>query len=288
VHTFHAKPTIFGGLNTYLQPKPLLMSTITGLGHAFIEGGYTRTLSALGYRLALRKNAAVIFQNPDDMQFFLERGWLSPSKAKLIHGSGVDTSEFRPNNGNNRANDPVRVLMVTRLIWQKGVREYVAAAEALKEAYPEAQFYLAGEWDEEHPDGIPREWIQSSVSRGSIKFLGYLEKMPEELRRADIFVLPSYREGLPRVLLEASACGLPVITTDTPGCRDAVLDGVTGILIPSRDHRALAEAIRKLIESPNLRKQMGQQGRGLIEDRHDIKAITGQYLDLYASLGVGI
>jgi glycosyltransferase involved in cell wall biosynthesis len=161
-------------------------------------------------------------------------------------------------------------------------------AEALKEAYPEAQFYLAGEWDEAHPDGIPKEWIQSSVSRGSIKFLGYLEKMPEELRRADIFVLPSYREGLPRVLLEASASGLPVITTDTPGCRDAVLDGVTGILIPPRDHQALAEAIRKLIESPNLRKQMGQQGRGLIEDRHDIKAITGQYLDLYASLGVGI
>jgi glycosyltransferase involved in cell wall biosynthesis len=299
VHLFHAKPTILGGLAHYTSQKSTLVNTITGLGHAFIVSGSTRSLSAGGYRAALRQSKAVIFQNPDDLQLFTGQGWVRPAQAHLIIGSGVDIEKYYPSSEEAPAQDrhrtipaPVsgmgapRILMATRLLWQKGVREYVEAARLVRQQIPSARFDLAGEWDPQHPDAVDQGWISQAVQLGQINFLGYLDDLPEQLRATDLFILPSYREGVPRVLMEAAASGVAVIATDAPGCREAVRHGETGLLVAPQDSQALADAILDLLRQPARLRQMGQAGRQMAVAQFDIQAITEQYFSLYQKLGL--
>jgi len=287
IHHFQAKPILFGNLVARMFPAARVVNTITGLGHAFVAGGLARHLAAAGYGLFLSRSEATIFQNPDDWQLSLDEDWLPADKAHVIVSSGVDLDSFRPRdvepNGSAR-----RVLMVGRLLWEKGVKEFVTAARQVKGQFPHVRFQLAGEWDPIHPDAVNRSWIESAVADGCIEFLGYLDDMPRQLRRSDLFVLPSYREGAPRVVLEAAASGLPVITTDVPGCRETVLDGETGFLIPPKDSEALAGALSRLLSDSTLRRQMGAAAREHAERKFDVHLITERYLSVYRDLGIEI
>ena len=288
IHHFNAKPIILGTLAAWLAGCGSVVNTITGLGHAFIRGGLTYYLAVAAYNVFLSRSKATIFQNPDDWRLFVQRGWVPAPLARLIASSGVDTLHFRPVVARRAPAGSPRVLMVARLLWQKGVGEFIEAAELVKEIYPAASFELAGEWDPVHPDAVDEKWIQSAAGSGIIEFLGYVTAMERQLPVRDIFVLPSYREGAPRVLLEAAACGLPVVTTDVPGCRDVVVEGVTGLLVPPRDSQALARAIIKLLQNPELRRQMGRAGRQRVEANFDVGAVTHKYLALYRELGIAV
>lgn len=288
IHHFHVKPVIMGNFAARFVPKAKVVNNIEGLGYAFVEGGFTRSLAELGYRLFLSRSDMTIFLNPDDLVLFYQKRWVTEDKANLIISTGVNIDRFAPLKSQKRLENP-RVLMASRLLWQKGIREFVEAARIVKAQQTNVQFQLAGEMEDVHPDAVSSMWLNRVVNQGTIEFLGYVTDMPGQLRRSSIFVLPSYyREGVPRVLLEAAACGIPVITTDVPGCRETVVDGETGFLVPPQDAVALSEALSKLLSDPSMRKRMGRQGRELVEEKFDKRVITEKYLDVYRDIGLDL
>ncbi|MCO6439704.1 MAG: glycosyltransferase family 4 protein [Nitrococcus mobilis] len=290
VHHFHAKPIIFGSIVAGgTQPKPVTINTVTGLGHAFVNGGAVRSLAAVGYRLALRNADVTVFQNRDDLELFVTRQWVRRPNTRLIVGSGVDTGRFRMAELDSGSRSGAKVIMVGRLIWQKGIREFIEAARRLKARRQDVEFILAGEEDPVHPDAVPMSWLEEQCRSGAVTFAGYVRQIDSLLREADIFVLPSYyREGVPRVALEAAACGVPTVAADVPGTREAVRDGETGYLVPAKNVEALTQRIEDLLENPERRRAMGRRARLLVEGDFDIKAITQRYIDTYNAVGVEI
>lgn len=289
VHHFHAKPIIFGSIAARgAQPKPVTINTVTGLGHAFVNGGAVRSLAAVGYRLALRNADVTVFQNRDDLELFVARQWVRRSDTRLIVGSGVDTGRFCMNEFDSSACSGAKVVMVGRLIWQKGIREFVEAAIRLKARRQDVEFILAGEEDPIHPDAVPMSWLEEQCRSGAVTFAGYVRQIDSLLREAAIFVLPSYREGVPRVVLEAAACGVPTVAADVPGTREAVRDGETGYLVPAKNVAALIQRIEDLLANPGRRRAMGRRARLLVEGNFNIKAITQCYIDTYNAVGVEI
>lgn len=289
IHHFHAKPILFGSLASSFVPDAKIVNTVTGLGHAFIHKGLTYVIASIGYKSLLSKSSMTIFQNSDDWKLFLEKGWINKEKSQIIMSSGVNIKRFHPNINTSEKKEIPRVLMVSRLLWQKGVREFVEAAEIIKQKNYAVNFELGGEWDLVHPNAVNQDWVKQAENQGIIKFIGYVKDMEKELCYTDIFVLPSYyREGFPRVLLEASACGVPIVTVDVPGCREAVVDGETGKLVPPRNSKALAQSIFELLMDNSLREKMGRAGRERIEREFDIKIITDKYLDLYRKIGLNL
>ena len=254
-------------------------SMVTGLGYTFIGGRgarqrvigrFARTL----YRAATKANAVVIFQNPDDLTDFVDAGCLSdPAKARLVNGSGVDLTYFTPA---PLPGEPV-FLMVSRLLGNKGVREYAAAARRLIGEGRKARFQLAGFIDE-GLDGISPHELQQWITDG-IEYLGHLDDVRPALRAASVCVLPSYREGTPRSVLEAMAMGRAIVTTDEPGCRETVVDGVNGLLVPARDENKLAQAMAELIDHPQRRAAMGAQSLELARAKYDVKTVNAVLLN---------
>ena len=287
VHHFHAKPVIMGSLaaaKSQGRNPPLIINTITGLGFPFGKRGLARFFAGIGYHLSLRHSAATIFQNPDDLDLFLRKGWVKNDNARLLIGSGVDTERFKPI-PNVSSRDSPRVLMVARLLRQKGIQEFIEAAEKVKQNFPQARFQLAGEWQESHPDAYPREKIEHAAQTGTIEFLGFLRQIEAVLPQVDIFLMPSYyREGVPRALLEAASCGLPVIGADVPGTRDVIVDGETGFLVPTRDSQALADRVEELLSDPALCIRLGAASREWVKEHCDLKVVTEKQLDIYRSL----
>ncbi|MBN7797780.1 glycosyltransferase family 4 protein [Parahaliea mediterranea] len=286
VHNFHAKPVILGTLvgKSKRNGSPAVVNTITGLGHAFIKGGWLSKLAGIGYRMAVPRCDATIFQNRDDRELFISNAWVREEISHLIIGSGVDLSRFRMQQ-ESLENCPLVILMVGRLIWQKGVAEFAAVAERITKLNPEVKFYWAGELDKVHPDAVPESWVQSQTS---FTFLGKVTDIPERLQHADIMLFPSYREGVPRALLEAAASGVPIAAFDVPGVREVVSDGVNGYLVPLHDIDRLTKSVSKLIEDASIRQQFGVAGRNMAEASFDICAIQKQHLSLYRELGVEI
>ena len=287
VHHFHAKPVALGTAAAALFSKAKIVNTITGLGHAFIKGGLTYHLSKWAYRAVLRFSHAVIFLNRDDLALFVHRGWVSADRSRLIVSSGVDTSRFRPLDQPEHSEEP-RILMISRLLWQKGIAEFIAAASTVKERIPNARFQLAGEWDLAHPDAVSSEAIEKAVSDGSIEFLGYVDHVEKILPSSTLLVHPSYREGVPRVLVEAAACGVPAVAFDVPGCREAIVDGVTGVLVKERSAKALAAAIATLLLNDDSRRALAGAARSIATTKFDIRAVTHRTLDVYRELGLTI
>lgn len=288
IHHFHAKPVILGSIAAHLanEVQARVVNTITGLGYAFSKGGMVRWLASLGYRLALPWSAATIFQNSDDRDLFLNKGWVPESRARLIISSGVDCVHYCPPHS-GLENDRPRVLMVGRLLHQKGIQEFIDAARIVKQNFPGVRFQLAGEREPSHPDAVPDEMINKAVNEGVIEELGYTTNLHEIFPYTYVFVFPSYyREGVPRVVLEAAACGVPTVGADVPGTREAVVDGKTGYLVPSKDSTALSERIGRLLGDENLRRDMGMAARAMVEDRFDVDVITRQQLDVYWDVGV--
>lgn len=287
IHLFHAKPILIGSLSALPYPAGKVVVSITGLGHGFYGGKWLARIYAKAFRVCLLRADVVTFQNSNDLFHFKSQKIVPPYKTRLIKGSGVDLEIFKPTSCEERDDHNLTVLMASRLHWQKGVREYVEAARLVRASSSNVRFQLAGEWDEQHPDGVRREW-QEQLERAGVEFLGYIEDMPQYLPRVDILVHPSYGEGMPRIVLEASACGLPVITTHAPGCREAVLDGITGMLVPVKDSQALAQAILTLTSDAELRRRLGESGRAFVEEHFDIHKITQQTMQIYRELGLSV
>jgi len=275
---FAIKPNIWGTL-TGARLGARCTMVITGLGYVFLGRRHlvhavVQRIARRLYRMATAKAAAVAFQNPDDLADFVAAGCLAdPSKAFLIDGSGVDVDEFRPE---PLPQVPV-FLMLTRLLRAKGIDEYANAANALRGRFPDARFLLAGPL-ETGPDAFSSADVHSWSDRG-LEYLGSFDDVRPVIARCSIFVLPSWREGTPRSVLEAMAMGRPIVTTDAPGCRETVVDGLNGRFVPVRDAAALAEAMEELAGDPEMRLAMGQQGRRIAEERYAVEKVNVALLD---------
>ncbi len=271
------KPCIWGSLAARAEGVESA-SLVTGLGFAFIPGkGLIRRsvgqLSRTLWRWATAANRAVIFQNPDDQSDFLDAGALAdPGKARLVNGSGVDLAHFQP----APLPEDARFLMIARLLGNKGVREYARAATQLLQAGSKARFALAGYFDE-GPDGIAPDELAKWTAAG-LDYLGPLDDVRPAIAAASVYVLPSYREGTPRTVLEAMAIGRAVITTDAPGCRETVQHGQTGLLVPVQDVAATAAAMRQLAGDPELRAQMGTAGLVYCRERYAVERVNAAML----------
>lgn len=271
---FHALPTAAA------VAVPRRVAMITGLGHAFIAHGVRAWLLRVAatklYRSAMRCATTVFFQNPDDRDEFLTRRLLpTSSDVRICRGSGVDLARFEtvepPRSG------PV-FLMVSRLLGEKGVREFVEAARIVRRADPRCRFRIAG-WIDSNPSAITREELDAWIVRGDVEYAGRLDDVRGELAAANVFVLPSYREGTPKSVLEAMAVGRPVITTDVPGCRETVVEGVNGLIVPARDARALAAACLELAANQSRRTEMGRASRALAEAKFDVRQVNASIIE---------
>jgi len=283
IHFITIKPVIIGGIAAHLLGATKIVFSISGLGYIFSSSGIKsiiRRLSiAVCYRIALSHNHfKIIFQNQQDLFTVVKMAKIPCSKCILIPGSGVDLSEYFP--AEPLPVQPI-VLFPSRLLISKGIREFVRASQLV----PGVRFVVAGQLDLENRDCIQRQELDNWVSHGIIEYHGYSERVADLINKSSIVVLPSYYgEGLPKVLIEAAACGRPIITTDHPGCRDAIEPGITGLLVPVRDAGALANAIRELLDNPDRRISMGLAGRALAERKFDIKQVVQTHLDIYAEL----
>jgi len=269
------KPVIYGGIAAWLARVPSQNSLITGLGYFFVESSgkpsFLKRLVCTLYRVGLSRANKVFFQNPDDEALFFSLGILNQSDAKtcVVNGSGVDTSSFDLVPLPSR----VRFLMIARLMGDKGVREYVAAAGLVRNRYPKIKFGLVG-WIDESPNSISQSELQEMQETGNIEFYGRLGDVRKSIAESSVYVLPSYREGTPRTVLEAMAMGRPIITTDVPGCRETIVDGQNGFLVPVKSVDTLAAAMIQFIESPELITKMGNQSRQIVVEKYDVHKVN--------------
>ena len=283
VHHFTIKCVLYGSLAAHTSGIHSIINAITGLGFVFIgrgrRGGGLRWLVKALYRVAL-KNTQVVFQNEDDRALFFDLGLVTENQACLIPGSGVDTSRFvvEPDQP-----EPALVVLPARMLWDKGVREFVEAAHILKDQGVSARFALVGDTDPDYPACVPEQQLNEWQSAGIVEWWGWQEDMLAVYRRAHIVCLPSYREGLPRTLAEAAACGRALVAADVPGCRSIVRQGENGFLVPVRDAKALAEALRILILEPRLRQKMGRCGREIVLREFSMERVLTDTLKLYKS-----
>lgn len=287
VHFFHAKPVIMGTLvmRFKLGNSVSIVNTITGLGHAFIRGGLITRFASLGYRKALPKANCTIFQNHDDWSLFLENEWVPRSKTKLITGSGVSLERFSYVDRADRSGVEPVIVMLGRLIYQKGVSEFCEVAKRVRWEIPGARFLWAGEEDPVHPDSIDLNWFKSLEDVG---YIGRLSDVAPLLAQADLLLFPSYREGVPRAVMEAAATGLPTIAFDVPGVREVVEEGRTGYLVPDINIEEMGSRVLELLENKELRLELGKNAAELAKNAFDIKAVQKAYLNVYRELGVDI
>ena len=235
---------------------------------------FLKPVVSLLYRSALQGCRTVFFQNPDDLELFLEKGLVEKSKTRLVAGSGVNLDHF---SFSEIIPGPPRFLMIARLIEDKGVRVYAEAARLLKSRHPQAVVRLLGFIDD-HPRAITKSDLEGWIRSGDLEFLGAADDVRPQLRQCSVYCLPSYREGTPRTVLEAMATGRPIITTDAPGCRETVLDGQNGFLVPTRDPVALANAMEKFMEDDELPLRMGKISRELAESKFDVVQVNASMI----------
>lgn len=281
------KPVIYGSLAAKLARVPHRFALITGLGYAFQgadeqdykKSNLQKVMHKL-YSVALASTHKVFFQNPDDEALFRTMKILQPkASTTVVNGSGVDISEYsvQPFATIDDILIP-RFLLIARLLGDKGVREYAQAAKIIKDKYPQAQFDLVG-WIDDNPDAIKQKELDNWINAGLFNFWGKLDDVKPAMAASSIYVLPSYREGTPRTVLEAMAMGRPIITTDAPGCRETVIDGYNGYLVPVKAVEELAAAMERFIVNPALVIEMGKASRQLVEEKFDVDAVNQSMLE---------
>lgn len=291
VHHFTIKPIIFGSLAAKWANVTTIVNTISGLGYVFEKGGFLMKIVIGLYKLALSGRPQVIFLNNDDYQVFVSNGIVKKSKSHIILGDGVNTEIIQPTITRNR-NGGLRFLLVSRMLWSKGIREFISAAEKIKKQFPETIFVMAGGVSgggaKGNPEAIPEKWLQDINDRGYVKWAGPIpfEKVLNLLDNSDVVILPSYSEGLPRSLTEATAKGKPIITTDAPGCREVVADGINGFLVPPRDIDSLVDCMIKFIQKPESVQRMGIESRKRAVEIFDERKILDQTMQIYKEAGV--
>lgn len=286
VHLITSKPVIFGGIIARLLGIPTV-AAISGMGFIFSENSWKvrliRPLVLIGYRLALSRPAChIIFQNEDDRTLFNRHGLLRRPTHSMIDGSGVDLDRFR---WQPEPPGPAMVLLPSRMLRDKGVGEFIAAARTLRERGVAAIFRLQGGIDQANPNSIPRAELEALAGEGNIAWHDHSDAIETVLAASHIVALPSYYgEGLPKTIVDASAAGRPIVTTDWPGCRHAIEPGVTGLLVRPRDAVDLADKLEELIRAPERRRAMGKAARRLAERRFDVRRIAAAHVAIYRDM----
>lgn len=282
VHQVALKPALYGTLCARLNGVSRIVNAFGGMGYLFthksIKSTVIKPLMALAFRLLLNtRRCLLILQNPDDVD--LMTPLVGRDKIKLIRGAGVNLKKFYPRP--EPLTPPVKVLMVSRLLWSKGIGELVEAARLLKKEKVPVEISIAGDPDIQNPASISEQVLETWKHENAVTWLGACTDIATLYNQVHIAVLPSYREGLPKSLLEAAACGKPIVTTNVPGCREVVVAGENGLLVPSRNALALANALKKLTEYPDLRVRMGELSRRKAEQEFDEEKIIAQTLAVY-------
>ena len=287
VHHVALKPVLYGSLVAWLSGVPGVINAMAGLGFVFSSqrnvARFVRPILILVFRLLLnRKNFHLIVQNPDDMKLLLDHGISDANRTHLIRGAGVDMASYRPS---PIARDRPLVMLASRMLWDKGVGEFVEAAKILKSRGEQARFVLVGDTDIENPTAIPRRQLELWQADRVVEWWGHRNDMAAILPQAHVFCLPSfYGEGIPKVLIEAAACARPIVTTDMPGCRDIVQDGINGFLVPPRNVNALVDALSRLINDHEACSRMGNAGRKMVEGEFYLGRVISETLQVYQYL----
>ena len=277
---YTVKPNVYGSLAAHMMRIPVI-NNIAGLGAVFIKDGWLVRMVRWLYRMALKRSAKVFFQNDDDRQLFVSGRLVRAEVTELLPGSGIDLNRFTPafTTDVNDANSKFRFLLIARMLRDKGVAEYVEAARLLRQRWPLAEFCLLGFVDVQNPAAVSRAEMDAWVAEGVVNYLGVSDDVRTQIATADCVVLPSYREGTPRTLLEAAALARPIVTTDAVGCREVVDDGVNGYLCKVRDAEDLADKMEQMLTlSPEQRSEMGQRGRAKMEAEFDEQIVIRKYL----------
>jgi glycosyltransferase involved in cell wall biosynthesis len=278
--SYTIKPVIWGGIAAVIFGKAKFYGLITGLGFAFQKGGFKRNLigsiAKSLYKLALSTSSKVIFQNPDNRQVFIDEGIVHADKTSRVFGSGVNVAKYTQTpfkEGNTT------FLTIARLLGEKGLREYAKAAELVKSKYPNVLFQLVGPEDPS-PDGIPLEDVMSWHNSGAVEYLGGTDDVRPYINNCHIFVLASYHEGMPRTVLEAMSIARPILTTNVEGCRETVVEGVNGYLVPKKSAEALAERMIWFIENQDEWQRMGIESRKMAEEKFDVHKVNDSLLEI--------
>ena len=294
LHTFTAKPNIYGTFAGQRAGVPIILNLVEGLGSFYIKDSVKniliRTLMERLYKKAFRISKGCVFVNSDDPAYMIRKKIIKEEKVKIIKSVGVDTNKFDMKYFDEEKikyikeklgmKDKIIVLMVARAIWDKGVREYYEACDIVKRSNPDVEFLFVGGTD----DGNHSCASESFLKNGSVVWLGHRDDIVELTSCCDIYVLPSYREGLPATLMEAASMAKPVVTTNTFGCRDVVDDNINGFLVPVGDSASLAKKINILAEDKDLRYQMGQAGREKALNEFDVNKVVKQYMEYYEKI----
>ncbi len=286
VYSYSIKPVIYGSLAARASGVPLIAAMITGMGYLFsgesLKQRMLRQVASTLYRRGLAAADRIFFQNPDDLAQFRKLDIISASDNHKIYrtnGSGINLERFPSTPPPVPPNEPVTFLMIARLLQDKGVREFVHAAESMRHDYPKAQFVVVGPHDTMLPHALPAEELEQWKINGVVSFVGGVKDVRPYLKESSVYVLPSYREGTPRSVLEAMATGRPVITTDTPGCRETVVDWVNGFLVPVKSAQALASRMKIFLRQPELIEVMGRNSLLMAEEKYDVRRVNRGILE---------
>lgn len=283
IHHVSLKPVLYGSIAARFAGIPHVINAMTGLGYVFSsEDSFAKLIRflispLLGYIFSVRKTIT-IFQNRDDLKTLEDRNLVKHEQAVIIRGSGVDPDIYVPGEDSK---DIPQVILVARMLWDKGIGEFVQAANLLLAKRVLARFILIGDSDIENPAAISVEQLKTWQDDKSVEWWGRRTDVPEILQQSTIACLPSYREGMPKFLLEAASAGIPIVTADVPGCREVVIDGENGYLVPPRNPEALADGIERLLNDKQLRREMGKKGRDLVVREFGIEKIVEETLSLY-------
>lgn len=292
LHCFTLRCALLGAITARTKPRLHVVASITGLGYVFasstVRAKITRIVVKRLLAMIVRtRRVATVVQNKDDRNLVASLGSVDPESLFLIRGSGVDCTKFCPTNfprPSNSGSTVCKVLLPARMLWDKGIGEFVDAARQLFAEGCSVSMIMAGDLDKDNPSAVSRESVESWVRAGYVSWLGHVDDMASLYNHVDIIALPSYREGLPKSLIEAAACGKPLIATDVPGCREVVVEGVNGVLVPPRDPRALADAIRSLVENVSERQRLGVGSRERCVAEFDCRLTFLQMESLYSRL----
>ena len=286
VHGFTIKPAVYGALAGRLAGVRGRVNAVAGMGYVFISNSLKARILRPVVKILARfafdsRRARLIVQNPDDHAEFVGAGVVRADRVHIIPGSGVDLSRFTAVERQRAPDAPLRVLLAARMLWDKGLQEFIDAARRLHGEGRRIDFLLAGEPDAGNPASASIQDLQGWVEEGVVQWLGHVSDMAGLLGSVDVVVLPSYREGLPKTLIEAAGCALPLVTTDVPGCREVVTDGVDGLLCPVRESGPLAVAIARLQDDPALARRLGDAARRKAMERFDEKIVIDRTLAVY-------
>jgi glycosyltransferase involved in cell wall biosynthesis len=289
IHHVAIKPILYGMISARYLKLPNSINSFGGLANLFWSNSPKYRILRPFLFFTLRSvlnylNSKCILQNNDDLNLLIDNKLLNQSRAIIIRGSGVDTKVF---NYSKEKPGTIKVFLASRLQSDKGIYEFINAVKIFKREKIDVEFYLAGMIDIQNPSAIEPKIIKKWQLDGYIKWLGHVDDMPKIMHNAHIVCLPSYREGLPKVLLEAASCGRPIVATNVPGCREIVIDGYNGYLVPPKNHKALYNAIKKLINDKDKRGGMGRNGRALVERDFSIEKICEETIQVYKKIILG-